>query len=204
MENESILIDISSVLGLIATVVLTINMLLGILLSSFLNSPFLKQKQFKKLTPNTINNIHNYTAYIALLFVFAHVILIPLGNSSNFTYKDLIFPLNAPHQPTIVLFGFLAFLALITVIISTQKLVKRALGYSLWKWIHMISYGTCLLFIIHGLLMDPELKDRPTDWIDGEKLLVELCVIVLLIATYFRYKHYIYEHKKNNASPYEK
>jgi sulfoxide reductase heme-binding subunit YedZ len=52
------------------------------------------------------------------------------------------------------------------------------------------SYGTALLFVIHGILMDPELKDRPVDWLDGEKLLSEACGVVLLVATMIRWRYF--------------
>jgi sulfoxide reductase heme-binding subunit YedZ len=38
--------------------------------------------------------------------------------------------------------------------------------------------------------MDPELKDRPVDWLDGEKLISEICAIVLVAATIIRWRHY--------------
>jgi len=53
----------------------------------------------------------------------------------------------------------------------------------------MISYGTALLFIVHGPLMGPLLKDRPADWFDEEKFLCEICAFALLAATYMRYKY---------------
>ena len=67
------------------------------------------------------------------------------------------------------------------------------MSFRLWKNIHLISYGTAMLFIVHGLIMDPDLKDRPTDWLDGEKLLCELCLAILIGATVLRLK---YQYKK--------
>lgn len=72
----------------------------------------------------------------------------------------------APHQAVWAVLGALALYALIAVMVTTQKKVKRKLGFRTWKNIHLISYGTALLFIVHGVVMDPELKDRPVDWLD--------------------------------------
>jgi DMSO/TMAO reductase YedYZ heme-binding membrane subunit len=80
--------------------------------------------------------------------------------------------------------------ALLLVIITTQKVVKKAVGFRTWKNIHLVSYGTALLFIFHGLLMDPELKNRPTDWLDAEKFVSELCLLVLVVASILRYRYY--------------
>jgi len=184
--------ELSGTLGLIATVILTINMVLGMMLSTSFKNTNWGLKLPAKIKAVDINNLHNYTAYIALFFVFAHVILIPFDAANKFTFLDILWPAKAPHQSNIVFLGTFSLLALIVVIITTQKGVKRKLGYGLWKKIHLISYLTCILFVIHGLLMDPELKDRPTDWIDAEKLLSEICAFILLLAFFLRYKYYIY------------
>ncbi len=86
--------------------------------------------------------------------------------------------------------GSLALYAVVVVVITTQKAVKRRLGFRAWKNIHLISYGTALLFVVHGFFMDPELKDRPVDWLDGEKLISEVCAIVLVAATIIRWRLY--------------
>jgi len=65
------------------------------------------------------------------------------------------------------------------------------MSFRLWKNIHLVSYAICILFIVHGLLMDPELKDRPTDWIDAEKILSEICGIILIAAFAIRYKFHL-------------
>jgi DMSO/TMAO reductase YedYZ heme-binding membrane subunit len=85
----------------------------------------------------------------------------------------------------------LSFVALLLVIITTQKVIKKKLGTTTWRNIHVISYATGLLFIVHGLVMDPLLKDRPIDFIDPEKLLVEACALLLVSAFVFRYKYKI-------------
>ena len=189
--------EISGSLGLIATVILTCNMVLGMMISTSFKKTNWGLKLPEKIKSIDVYNLHNYTAYTALFFVLAHIILIPLDAANKFTYFDILWPVNAPHQSSIVFLGTFSFLALLTVIITTQKVVKRKLGYSLWKKIHLISYTTCILFVAHGLLMDPLLKDRPTDWIDAEKLISELCGLVLLIAFILRYKYYIYTTRKS-------
>ena len=184
-------IEISGSLGLIATVVLTCNMVLGMMLSTSFVKTYWGLKLPAKIKAVDVNNLHNYTAYVALLLVFAHIILIPLDPSSKFTFIDIVWPVNAPHQSNIIFLGTFSLIALITVIITTQKVIQRKLGFGLWKKIHLISYTTCILFVAHGLLMDPLLKDRPTDWIDAEKLLSEICGLVLLIAFILRYKYHL-------------
>ena len=184
-------LEISGILGLTALVFLTFNILLGIMLSTAY-----KQSTYWKKLPDSIKalnilDMHNYTAYFALVIVFLHFIIIPLDPSSKFTYSHLLYPLTAPHQPVFVLLGAISFLALLIVIITTQKVIKKKLGTTTWRNIHVISYATGLLFIVHGLVMDPLLKDRPIDFMDAEKLLVEACAILLIVAFVLRYKYKI-------------
>jgi DMSO/TMAO reductase YedYZ heme-binding membrane subunit len=64
------------------------------------------------------------------------------------------------------------------------------MGFRLWKNIHLISYCFAIVFIVHGLFMDPLLKDRSPDWLDAEKAVVELCGIALLAATIWRVRYH--------------
>ena len=189
---ESDWLDLSSTLGLIATAVLSFNILLGILLSTgYRRSPLWKRMPVlvKKIS---VDDLHNWTAYVALVLAAAHPVVLLADKSLKYRVSDIVLPVSAPHQPLWTMMGALALYAVIVVIITTQKLVKRRLGFRVWKNIHLISYGTALLFVIHGIFMDPELKDRPVDWLDGEKLVSEICAVVLVAATIVRWRHYRY------------
>lgn len=190
METTSNWLDLSSMLGLVATCVLTFNLLLGILLSTgYRRSPL-----WKKLPPLvkklSLDDLHNWTAYVALALVLGHILLLLPDAALKYRLVDILFPLNAPHQVAWTMLGALSLYALITVIVTTQKKIKYRLGFRLWKNIHLISYGTALLFVIHGVMMDPMLKDRPVDWFDAEKMVSELCGLALIGASVVRYRHY--------------
>ena len=188
MENNWL--DLSSTLGLIATCVLTFNFLLGILLSTaYRRSPLWKRMPvwIKKIS---LDDVHNWTAYVALVFALAHPLLLLPDATLKYHVADILIPVSAPHQAFWTVFGALALYALIVVVVTTQKVIKNRLGFRAWKNIHLISYGTALLFVVHGIFMDPELKDRPVDWLDGEKLVSELCGLLLFVATVIRIRYY--------------
>lgn len=184
-------LDISASLGLCGTVLLTVNFLLGMLLGT----PYKRSVRWQRLPASlrkiSIYDLHNRTAYVALIFVVAHPLFLLLDDKSGFKFKDVLLPLGAPRQGNMVMLGSLSLFALLVVMITTQKAVKNKMSFRTWKNIHLLSYGTALLFIFHGLLMDPELKDRPTDWLDAEKLLSEFCLLVLIVAGSARYRYYI-------------
>ena len=189
-------LDISAGLGLTATGLLTFNFLLGMMLSTAYKRSVYWKKLPEAVKKLSIDDLHNWTAYVALLFVLLHPLFLLLDTNSKFAIADILFPLNAPKQPTIVLLGSLSLLALLIVIITTQKLIKKRMGFRFWKNIHLISYGTALLFLFHGLLMDPELKDRPTDWLDAEKFFSEFCLLLLIAASIIRYNY----HRKHKTA----
>ena len=154
-----------------------------------------KRNRYWKMLPQKIqradvNSLHNWTAYVALTLVILHPLLLLLAPSTKFLFLDILFPVHAPHQKIFVAFGTLSMIALVIVIITTQKAVKNRMRFRAWKNIHLISYGTAILFVVHGVVMDPQLKDRPVDYFDGEKIISELCAAILIIAGIFRYRHF--------------
>ncbi len=183
-------VDISGTMGLIATGLLTFNFLLGMMLST----AYKKQVYWKKL-PETIkkvsiDDLHNWTAYVAMFFVILHPLFLLLDKAQKFTLTDVLWPVNAPKQSNIVLLGTISFYAFIIVIITTQKVIKKKMSFRLWKNIHLISYATALLFLVHGLLMDPLLKDRPVDWLDAEKFFSEFCLLLFVVLSLVRVRYH--------------
>jgi len=189
--NEDALLEFSNYAGLASAVVLTINFFLGMLLAT----AYRANRYWKKLPQNMqrldVNDIHNYTAYIAWGLIVLHVLFLLLDKASKFTFIDVVFPLNAPNQNLFVAFGTVSLYAITVVIITTQKVIKRKMSFRAWKNIHLISYSTAILFVLHGIFMDPHLKNNQPDFIDGEKLLLEFCGILLVVASVIRYRYYL-------------
>ena len=185
--NEDALLELSNYAGLASAVVLTINFFLGMLLATAYRTNLYWKKMPPKIQKLDINDIHNYTAYIAWGLLVLHVLFLMLDKASKFTFTDVLFPVNAPNQSLIVAFGTLSLYAITVVIITTQKAIKRKMSFRAWKNIHLISYGTAILFVFHGIFMDPHLKNDQPDFFDGEKLLLEFCGLLLIVASVKRY-----------------
>lgn len=188
-------LDLSSVLGLVATCALTLNMLLGMLIGITYRRHKLWQRLPERLRRIRIFHLHNWTAYLALLLVLLHPFLLLADPATKFTFLDIIFPIRAPHQKLFVAVGTVAMFAVIVVILTSQKSIRRKMKFRLWKNIHLLSYGTAFLFIAHGIVLDPLLKDRPIDPFDAEKLVSELCGLVLLVAAFLRYRYHLQTRK---------
>lgn len=184
-------LDLSAGMGLCATGLLTFNFLLGILLSTAYKRSTCWKKMPALIQKISLDDLHNWTAYIALVFVAMHLSFLLAAKEYRFTLTSIFNPSVAPKQASIVWLGTLSLYALLLVIITTQKRVKAQLGFRIWKNLHLLSYITALLFLFHGLLMDPELKDRPTDFLDAEKFFSEACLLLLITATLIRLRYHL-------------
>jgi sulfoxide reductase heme-binding subunit YedZ len=172
-------IDLSSYFGLTAMTLLTLNILLGLVMS-------MKYNPVRNWPHRRINTfkLHNWTAYIALTIASIHPVIILFSSTAKFTLLDILYPVHAPKQPWINVFGALALYALSFVVLTSY--FRRELGRRTWKTLHFTAYGVAALFFVHGILTDPKLKDAPIDFLDGEKVYVELCLLLVIIAVGYR------------------
>jgi methionine sulfoxide reductase heme-binding subunit len=172
-------IDLSNYFGLAAISLLTLNILVGLLLSTKYNPV----RRWPHRRVNTFK-IHNWTGYAALAVSLVHPVLILFSTTAHFHVVDLVYPLNAPKQPYINTLGALAlYLLIVTVATSSFRL---EIGRRIWKPLHFATYALFALYAVHGLLTDPALKDAPLDPLDGEKVFVELCILLVIIGIVLR------------------
>jgi len=172
-------IELSSYFGLAAMTLLTLNILLGLVMS-------VKHNPVREWPHRRVNTfkIHNWTAYVALSIAAIHPIIILFSSTAKFSPIDIIYPVNAPKQPWINVLGALALYSLAFVVVTSY--FRRELGRKTWKSLHFTAYATAVLFYIHGILTDPNLKDQPIDFLDGEKVYVELCMLLVIVAVAMR------------------
>ena len=178
-------LDLSNDAGLCAIGLLTLNILLGLLLSVKYNPV----RRWPHRRVNTVR-LHNWTGYTALAVSFLHPVILLFVASAKFGVVDLLWPLEAPKQPVVNTFGAVAFWLLLFVITTSilwQE--QRALSRRVWKRLHLLTYALFPLYAVHSLLTDPALKDQPIDPFDGEKVFVELCVVCVAVAIGFRIRH---------------
>ena len=71
------------------------------------------------------------------------------------------------------------------VVVTSLKGVRTFLGRHWWKIIHFTTYAAAIVFFTHGIIADPQLKNRPIDFIDAEKVYVELCALAVVGATVY-------------------
>ncbi len=184
-------LDLSSDAGLVAMVLLTVNMLLGLLLSARYNT--LRSWPRRRLP---IFDVHNWTAYIALALIVAHPALLLLSKAAHFGVVDIFWPFKSPHQTLYNTLGAAAFYCVVFVVVTSY--FRSRLGSRLWKKLHYVSYVAAALLFVHGVMIDPDLKEKPPDLLDGEKVLVEVCAILIVAATIWRIR---YQPRKRAVGP---
>jgi DMSO/TMAO reductase YedYZ heme-binding membrane subunit len=172
-------IELSSYFGLAAMTLLTLNILIGLVMS-------VKYNPVRSWPHRRINTfkIHNWTAYLALTIAAMHPVIILFSSTAKFSLVDILYPVNAPKQPWINVLGAVALYTLAFVVLTSY--FRRELGRKKWKTLHFTAYGTAALFFVHGILTDPNLKDAPIDFLDGEKVYVELCLLLVIVAAALR------------------
>ena len=178
-------IDISAVTGLTAMVLLTLNILMGLLVST--NYSPARHWPHRKL-PAPLFRIHNWTGYAALSVAALHpTILLFAGTKPKFGIGDLLLPLHSPYQTLYNNLGAMAFYSFALVAVTSHYRPK--LGYRPWKKLHYTAYFGAAIMYVHGTLIDQNLKGQAPDFLDGEKVLVEACFLVVVAASVWRWRY---------------
>lgn len=175
-------IDLSSYVGLLAVGLLTSNILLGLLIS-------VRYSTLRSWPHRQINifALHNWTGYTAFCVAGFHPMVLLFSKTAGFRWLDLLWPIHSLSQPVVNSLGATAFYCLAVVVVTSYFRVE--LGQKLWKGLHYTAYVAAAFFFLHGILTDPELKSRPTDFLDAEKLFIEGCLLVVLVAVAWRVRY---------------
>ncbi|MDQ2890689.1 MAG: ferric reductase-like transmembrane domain-containing protein [Gemmatimonadota bacterium] len=168
-------IDISGDVALVAITLLTLNILIGLLMSTKYNPV----RRWPHRHINTLQ-LHNWTAYAALAASLAHPSILLLSSTVHFRVIDLVYPVGGPKQQIINTLGALALYVLVFTVVTSY--FRFEIGRRIWKPLHYATYAMFILFAIHAVFTDPTLKDAPLDPLDAEKVYVELCIVVVAIA----------------------
>lgn len=174
-------IDLSADLGLLAVFLATINLCLGLLIAARY-SPwrYWPHRRFNLFA------VHNCTAYLLVAAIALHPIILLFSTVTRWRLMDVVFPLWSPVQPIENTIGAVS-LYLVLVVVLTSYFRLR-LGRQRWKLFHYLVYAAGVCAFIHGILVDPKLKGNPIDPFDGEKLFVELCLVVVMLTAIWAWR----------------
>ncbi|HYT77017.1 MAG TPA: ferric reductase-like transmembrane domain-containing protein [Vicinamibacterales bacterium] len=177
-------VDLSGTIALGAIGLLTANLLLGLLLSVGYNPTRQWPRQRVKLF-----TFHNWTGYVALAAVVLHAGVLLFSTDPVFRPYDVFVPIDSPVQPLSNTLGAGGLYLVAIVVITSLKRMRTLLGRHRWKAIHYTTYAAAGVFFVHGVIADPLVKGRPVDFLDAEKVYVELCALTVLGAIGWRIRH---------------
>jgi DMSO/TMAO reductase YedYZ heme-binding membrane subunit len=173
--------DLTSYLGLATVYLLSVNVLLGLLMSARYNP-------WKRWPHRRINllMLHNWTAYIALGLAVLHPVPLLFVDKPSFGVGDILFPIHSPEQPIINSLGAVTLYLLIFTVVTS--IYRAEIGRQRWEILHYLTYAVALLFVIHGAATDQHLDNSPMDLLDAEKVGIILCGVVMAGATAVRFR----------------
>ena len=177
-------VDLSGYVALVAVGLLTANLLLGLLLSVGYNPARQWPRRHLKLFP-----FHNWTGYVALTAVALHAAVLLFSSAPPFTLFDVLVPIRSPEQPLSNTLGAIGFYLVAIVVVTSLKRSRSTLGRHWWKRIHYTTYAAAAVFFVHGVIADPEVQGNPVDYLDGEKVYIEICALLIVLAIGWRVRH---------------
>jgi predicted ferric reductase len=176
-------IDLASFAGLTAMVLLTLNVLLGLLVTTNYNP---RRDWPRRKPPAPLFRIHNWTAYVAISVALLHPVILLFVRQPRFRIVDILFPIHSQGQQFYNVLGACTLYVVAMVVLTSY--FRPKLRHRRWKRLHWFAYLAAALMFVHGTLIDPNLKNQPTDFLDGEKVLVEVCGLLVLAGTIWRWR----------------
>jgi sulfoxide reductase heme-binding subunit YedZ len=173
------LLDLCSYLGLGAVGAVTVNLLLGMLMS-------LRYSPVRHWPHRRVNlfALHQWTAYVAVFLTLSHPTVLLFLHTPRFRWMDVLWPIHSYLQPKLNLAGAGALYLIVLVLISS--LLRMRIGRPLWRALHYLVFPSAVLLFLHSILTDPNLKDGHPDLLDGGKVFVEISLLISAVATTIR------------------
>jgi predicted ferric reductase len=185
-------LDLSADVGLLAVFLATANICLGLLI--------VVRYSPRRLWPHRRINIfavHNWTAYLLVVSVLIHPVILLFSSSTRWRLADVIFPVWSPVQHVENTIGA-AGLYLVAVVVLTSYFRLR-LGRKRWKQFHYLVYAAAVCIFIHSILADPQLKGLAIDPFDGEKFFVESCLLIVGLTSAWAWRYRLRKDRKERA-----
>lgn len=173
------LLDLCSYLGLGAVGTVTLNLLLGMLLS-------LRYSPVRQWPHRHVNlfALHRWTAYVAIILTLTHPAVLLFLRVPQFRLIDVLWPVHSYLQPKLNLAGAGALYLLAIVLLSS--LLRARMPRVVWRRLHYLVFPAAVLLLLHSILTDPNLKDGHPDLLDGGKIFVEAATVISFAATTIR------------------
>jgi predicted ferric reductase len=127
--------------GIVAYLLLTASVLLGIALSQRWHSP-----AWPRLV---VHEAHRWATITFYLFVTMHVSMMLLDPYIGFSVTDVTVPFASDYRPIWLSLGIIG--VELAVAIGASVLVRERIGYRAWHMLHGLAYPVFVISLLHGL-----------------------------------------------------
>jgi predicted ferric reductase len=103
----------------------------------------------RRARPWWMLGVHRFLGALAIVFVVVHVLAIVADGYTSFGLVDVLVPLASAWKPIPVALGIVGTYILLTVEITS--LLQRHLPRTVWRQIHLASYGLFAFATLHAL-----------------------------------------------------
>lgn len=161
--------EVARVGGLLAYLLTTLSVVLGLLLSL---------KAHSTRWPRFITNeLHRHVTLLSLVFIAVHSLAVLVDPFTGFTLGEVLLPMASHYRPLWIAFGVVG--TYLAVAIWLSEYVRGWVGYAWWHRFHLLAFVVFLLGTVHGLGAG---SDSSTGWAlilyGGSVLLVAALVLV--------------------------
>ena len=126
--------------GVVALLLLTAGVLLGVLTSGRWSSP--RWPRF------VVSGLHRNLTLLALAFVVVHVVTTILDGYAPIRIRDAVLPFASPYRPIWVGLGAVAFDLLLALILTS--LFRARIGLRTWRLVHWLAYASWPVALVHA------------------------------------------------------
>jgi sulfoxide reductase heme-binding subunit YedZ len=153
--------------GVVALLLLTAGVLLGVLSSTRWTSP--RWPRF------VVSGLHRNLTLLALAFVVVHVVTTLLDGYAPIGLRDAVVPFASPYRPVWLGLGAVAFDLLLALIVTS--IFRARIGLRTWKLVHWLAYASWPVALVHAFGTG---SDAKAGWF-GLLALGSVAVVVLAV-----------------------
>jgi sulfoxide reductase heme-binding subunit YedZ len=156
--------------GVVAMVLLTASVVLGVVTSVRWSSP--RWPRF------VIELLHRNVGLLVAVFLAIHIATVVIDGFAPIGWKDAVLPFVSSYRPLWLGLGAVAFDLVLALVVTS--LLRHRIGHCLWRALHWFAYLCWPVAVLHGL-------GAGTDTTVGVVLGVTLvCVFAVLVSVWWR------------------
>jgi sulfoxide reductase heme-binding subunit YedZ len=157
--------------GVTALILLTVTVVLGV--------AGVRRLRTRRIPRFVVDAVHRNAALLAVCFLVAHIGTAVLDGFVPIAPLDAVLPFGASYRPFWLGLGAVSVDLLIAVVLTS--LLRRRIGYRVWRATHWLAYGSWPVALVHSLGTG---SDAGTSWMLA---ISAICTAAVLAAVLTRW-----------------